>query len=25
VPKMIDDIKSLFGVRDDGADGADHA
>ena len=24
VPKMIDDIKSLFGVRDDGADGADH-
>jgi len=25
VPKMIDDIKSLFGVRDDGADGTDHA
>ena len=22
VPKMIDDIKSLFGVRDDGFDGA---
>lgn len=25
VPKMIDDIKSLFGVRDDGIDGGDHA
>lgn len=25
VPKMIDDIKSLFGVRDDGIDGPDHA
>lgn len=26
VPKMIDDIKSLFGVRDDGdVDGGDHA
>lgn len=24
VPKMIDDIKSLFGVRDDGVDGPDH-
>lgn len=24
VPRMIDDIKSLFGVRDDGADGLDH-
>jgi CRISPR-associated protein Cas1 len=24
VPKMIDDIKSLFGVKDDGPDGADH-
>ena len=25
VPKMIDDIKSLFGVREDGADRTDHA
>lgn len=25
VPKMIDDIKSLFGVTDDGIDDADHA
>lgn len=25
VPRMIDDIKSLFGVRDDGPDGADHS
>lgn len=25
VPKMIDDIKSLFGVRDDAADSSDHA
>jgi CRISPR-associated protein Cas1 len=25
VPRMIDDIKSLFGIRDDDADGADHA
>lgn len=25
VPKMIDDIKSLFGVRDDATDDADHA
>lgn len=24
VPKMIDDIKSLFGVKDDGTDHADH-
>ena len=24
VPKMIDDIKSLFGVTDDGLDGSDH-
>ena len=24
VPKMIDDIKSLFGIRDDGADSPDH-
>jgi CRISPR-associated protein Cas1 len=24
VPKMIDDIKSLFGVQDNGADSADH-
>jgi CRISPR-associated protein Cas1 len=24
VPKMIDDIKSLFGIRDDGIDGPDH-
>lgn len=24
VPKMIDDIKSLFGVQDDGADSSDH-
>lgn len=25
VPKMIDDIKSLFGVKDDGSDSADHS
>lgn len=24
VPKMIDDIKHLFGIRDDGADSSDH-